>query len=42
MENVITPFLAFTQDISVSFGWVILVCVFVFAIVRRRFGSRKK
>ena len=36
MANVIIPFLAYTQDISVSFGLVILVCLIVFAIVRRK------
>jgi hypothetical protein len=40
MANIITPFLAFTQDISVSFGLVMLVCLIVFAIVRRKSGSR--
>jgi hypothetical protein len=37
MTKFITPFLAFTQDVSVSFGLVLVVCVIVFAIVRRKF-----
>jgi hypothetical protein len=37
MAKFITPFLAFTQDVSVSFGLVLVVCVIVFAIVRRKF-----
>jgi hypothetical protein len=37
MAKFITPFLAFTQDVSVSFGLVLVVFVIVFAIVRRKF-----
>ena len=37
MAKFTTPFLAFTQDVSVSFGLVLVVCVIVFAIVRRKF-----
>jgi hypothetical protein len=37
MAKFITPFLPFTQDVSVSFGLVLVVCVIVFAIVRRKF-----
>ena len=37
MAKFITPFLAVTQDVSVSFVLVLVVCVIVFAIVRRKF-----
>ena len=40
MANVITPFLAFTQDLSVSFGLVVLAGLIIFAIVRRKSGPR--
>ena len=40
MANVITPLLAFTQDVSISFGLVMLVGVIIFAIVRRKSGPR--
>ena len=37
MANVIIPVLALAEDVSVMFGLVILVCVIVFAILRRKF-----
>jgi hypothetical protein len=37
MANVIIPFLALAEDVSVSFGLVTLVCVIAFAILRRKF-----
>jgi len=40
MAYVIPPFLAFTRDISVSFGLAVLVCVIVFALIRRKRGPR--
>jgi len=40
MTNLITPFLAFTQDVSVSAGLIALICLVGFIIFRRKFGPR--
>jgi len=42
MFEIITANLAFTQDLSLSFGLVVLAFLFVFILFRRRFPRKKR